>query len=116
MDFCTSMIAQQIFRFSISSKQVGFLVLGLNQVASNPFKLMFFLCNDLGIGKAKSFSKSGLDSLYSWQVVRSKNNSTSFADAVKSNFEAPLRRQYYSTLLGLEPHPSFLLVLSPLFH
>lgn len=84
-DFATSLVEQQIFSFSVSCKQVGFLVLELISVASEHFKLGFFLYNGTGILRARTFAKSDSGIVHSWQEVRPRSSKRSFAEVVKSS-------------------------------
>jgi hypothetical protein len=62
----------QIFRFSVCSKQVGLMVLGLNPIACEWFKLGFFLLTDSGLKKALVFAKLDSGPSFSWESSRSK--------------------------------------------
>jgi hypothetical protein len=86
-NFAAIQLEDQIFRFSVSSKQVGFLVLRLESFACDSFKLAFHLYNDSGLFAARVFSKSDSGPPPSpWIEVNRKNkNGSSYADVVRSN-------------------------------
>jgi hypothetical protein len=62
----------QIFRFSVCSKQVGLMVLRLNSFVCEWFKLGFFLLNDSSFKKALVFAKLDSGPSFSWESSRSK--------------------------------------------
>lgn len=75
---------QQVFRFVVSCKQVGFVVLGLNSFSSVDFKLAFLLCNDASFAKALAFSKSDSGPSFTYEEVHSKKCKLSFADVARA--------------------------------
>lgn len=83
--FAVILVDQQIFSFSVSCKQVGFLVLGLKHFVTDSFKLGFFLHNDSGLQRAQFFSKSDSGRAFTWQEVKSRSKNSSFAAAVNSS-------------------------------
>jgi hypothetical protein len=56
-NFAALQLENQIFRFRVSCKRAGFLVLDLVSFACDSFKLAFHLCNDVGFQAALAFSK-----------------------------------------------------------
>lgn len=74
----------RIFRFSVSCKKVGFLVLHLSSLSCVEFKLGFFLYNDSGFQSALDFSLSDSGPTYDWVEVGHKNAKHSYAQAVKN--------------------------------
>jgi hypothetical protein len=73
-DFEVFHLEEQIFRFAVSSKQVGLMVIKLNSVACDWFKLGFFLLNDGGFKKALAFAKSDSGPSYPWKVSDSRSS------------------------------------------
>jgi hypothetical protein len=73
-NFAAFQLEDQIFRFSVSSKQVGFLVLRLESFACDSFKLAFHLFNDSGLIAARVFTKSDSGPPPSpWTEINRKN-------------------------------------------
>lgn len=70
--FLVSQIAQQVFRFSLFSRHVGFLCLDLKCFSCDDFNLGFFLHNDSGLARAFSFVKKDSGSAYHWELARSR--------------------------------------------
>lgn len=85
VDFNPLMLEEQIFRLSVFSKQVGFMILESSVFTCEFFKLGFFLCNDLGFQKALRFAKSDSGPSFSWELAGSKKNKMSYAEAVNSH-------------------------------
>lgn len=86
-NFASLQLDSQIFRFVVSCKCVGLLVLKLGSFSCDSFKLAFFLCNDSGFQAAANFSKvdSG-PSFPSTEVNHKKKKNDSFyADVVYAN-------------------------------
>lgn len=83
-DFNPFLPEDQIFRFSVSSKQVGLLVIELDQVIAENFKLVFFFCNDSGFQKALRFAKLDSGPTFSWEKAKSGKSRDSYVDAAKS--------------------------------
>jgi hypothetical protein len=74
--FSASRLEDQVFRFTVSSSKVGFMVLQLGIISERLFKIGFFLCNDRGFQEAVSFSKRDSGPVYDWVEVRSRRNSS----------------------------------------
>jgi hypothetical protein len=73
-DFRPFLMEDQIFKFSVSSKKVAFMVLALSPVVEDLFKLAFFLCNDSGFNLALRFAKADSGPSFSWEPVRKKKS------------------------------------------
>lgn len=109
-NFAPLQLDAQIFRFSVSCKRVGFLVLQLDFFACESFKRAFHLCNDLGFQAALSFSKMDSGPSFSWTAVTHKKKKfSSYADAVHSK-PVPLSGANSVPLGGNHQHPR---VISP---
>lgn len=78
------MLQDQIFRFAVSEKNVGFLILKLKSFSCEQFKMFFHLCNDLGFQLAMSSSKLDSGPTFDWVEVRPKKSKPSFVEAVKN--------------------------------
>jgi hypothetical protein len=77
---------EQVFRFHVSCKRVGFLVLQLVSFACDSFKLAFHLCIDAGFKAALAFSKSDSGPSFSLTEVRKKKfGNPSYAQVTRSN-------------------------------
>lgn len=72
--FAPSCVEKRVFRFAVSSKQVGLLVLRLSVVDSLAFKLAFFLCNDRGLSDATAFSLRNSGPSFDWVEVGSRTD------------------------------------------
>jgi hypothetical protein len=89
-NFSILQLDEQVFRFRVSCKRVGFLVLQLVSFACDSFKLAFHLCNDNGFQAALAFSKSDSGPSFSWTEVRKKKfGHLSYAQVSRLN-RAPL--------------------------
>jgi hypothetical protein len=84
-DFNSLKLEDQIFRFTVSSKKVGLLILELSQVAEKFFKLAFFLCNDSGFQRALRFAKMDSGPSFSWEPAYAKKSKSSYVEVVKAN-------------------------------
>nr|TKW31368.1 hypothetical protein SEVIR_2G100900v2 [Setaria viridis] len=67
-------LEEQIFRFKVSSKEVGFLIVNQGLVICDLFKLSFFLLNNEGFAKAFKFAKQDSGPSYSWQSASKKKS------------------------------------------
>lgn len=85
-----------VFRFSVSCKKVGFLVLKLKNFSCSDFKLGFFIYNDAGFRDAITFILLDSEPVYDWVQVKSRKNKSSYADVVK---------QPHNPLLGANSVP-----------
>lgn len=75
--FFTKQLEDQVFKFSVQSREVGFLVVNQGLVVCDLFKLSFFLFNEIGFSKALIFAKRDSGPSFTWQVVRSKKTKDS---------------------------------------
>jgi hypothetical protein len=82
-DFNPILLEEQIFRFSVASKQVALMIVELSQVSEVNFRVGFFLCNDQGFQKALRFAKSDSGPSFHWESPRSKSPRSSYADVVR---------------------------------
>lgn len=55
--FLVEQLEDQIFKFSVSSRNVGFMVINQSSVICELFGLSFFLLNDIVFSKALKFAK-----------------------------------------------------------
>jgi hypothetical protein len=84
-DFDPFLLEDQIFRFAVASKQVGFMILELVSFSCEWFKLGFFLLNDGGFHKALAFAKSDSGPSYSWERSGFMKLHHSYAQAASSS-------------------------------
>jgi hypothetical protein len=85
-NFSILQLDEQVLRFRVSCKRVGFLVLQLVSFACDSFKLAYHLCNDAGFQAALAFSKSDSGPSFSWTEVRKKKfGHLSYAQVARSN-------------------------------
>nr|TKW01385.1 hypothetical protein SEVIR_8G176600v2 [Setaria viridis] len=70
--FMAEELEEQIFKFKVSSREVGFLIVNQGLVLCDLFKLSFFLLNDDGFAKALKFAKQDSGPLYYWQSAKKK--------------------------------------------
>jgi hypothetical protein len=83
-DFKPFLMEEQIFQFSVSSKNVAFMVLALSPIAEDLFKLAFFLCNDSGFHHALRFAKVDSGTSFSWEPACKKKSAVSSFSVAKS--------------------------------
>jgi hypothetical protein len=85
--FAIIQLDDQIFRFFVSCKKVGFAILRLDLFACASFKLAFHLCIDLGFKAAQDFTKVDSGPSFHWISVNRKKKNVSYADAVRAQPE-----------------------------
>jgi hypothetical protein len=98
-DFRPFLMEDQIFKFSVSSKSVAFMVLALSPVAEDLFKLAFFLCNDSGFHHALRFAKIDSGPSFSWEPARKKKSEVSSKRSLSAHF-VHLKSPRPSQLIG----------------
>jgi hypothetical protein len=104
-DFEPFLMEEQIFQFSISSKNVAFMVLALSPVAEDLFKLAFFLYNDSGFHHALRFAKIDSGPSFSWELARKKKSAVSSRRSSNAHFGL-LRSSRSSQLNGVRTRNS----------
>lgn len=86
--FKADQMEDQIFKFRVSSRQVGFLICELGSRSCEWFNLAFFLYNDDGFLKALSFAKRDSGPSFNWESPKYKGSKASYAYVVKNNHAA----------------------------
>lgn len=76
--FLVSQISQQVFRFFLSSKHVGFLCLDLKDFSCDGFNLGFFFDNVSGLAQASSFARKDSGPANHWELVRPRKGKAVF--------------------------------------
>nr|TKW22663.1 hypothetical protein SEVIR_4G243200v2 [Setaria viridis] len=71
--FRVSQISQQVFKFVIASKHVGFLCEDLRDFTCDAFNLGFFFSNASGLSKASLFSRKLSGPAYHWELPRPRH-------------------------------------------
>jgi len=83
-DFHVSVLHDRVFKFVVSSKQVGFHVYKLHSYTYDFFKLYFHQCGNVGPAWIREYQAYEADESNSWTYVQSRRTH-SFAEVVKSN-------------------------------
>ncbi|TKW37295.1 hypothetical protein SEVIR_1G037575v4 [Setaria viridis] len=71
--FRVSQISQQVFKFFVASKHVGFLCANLRDFTCDAFNLGFFFSNASGLSKASLFSQKHSGPAYHWELPRPRH-------------------------------------------
>jgi hypothetical protein len=79
-DFNVVFISDQVFRFSVSCKDIGLFIYHLNYFKCDSFVVYFHLWNNGGVNWQKEFQAFQLEEIDSWQTVQQRKQS--YADIV----------------------------------
>jgi hypothetical protein len=79
-DFNVVFISDQVFRFSVSCKDIGLFIYHLNYFKWDSFVVYFHLWNNGGANWQKEFQAFQLEEIDSWQIVQQRKQS--YADIV----------------------------------
>lgn len=79
-EFLVKEVADWVFKFRVTSKEVGFLVYGLKDFSSDSFRVVFNICNDIGFDR----SVEAISPSEPWQRVSYKKVKKSYVEAVKT--------------------------------
>nr|TKW30173.1 hypothetical protein SEVIR_2G017600v2 [Setaria viridis] len=71
--FRVSQISQQVFKFFVASKHVGFLCEDLKDFSCDEFNLGFFFSNASGLSKATLFARKLSGPAYHWELSRPRH-------------------------------------------
>ena len=83
-DFNVIHLSGWMFKFSISSKNVGILIRKTNHVICNSFAIFFFLWGNGGPNWRRDYQRWLEEEEASWTLVQNRSGRRSFADVVKS--------------------------------
>nr|TKW10652.1 hypothetical protein SEVIR_6G179800v2 [Setaria viridis] len=105
--FRVSQISQQVFKFFVASKHVGFLCEDLKDFSCDAFNMGFFFSNASGLSKASIFARKLSGPAYHWELPRPRFGKA--ASHAKSHFSGHHRfyQKPYGSSSVRSGYPSF---------
>ncbi|TVT98028.1 hypothetical protein EJB05_56697, partial [Eragrostis curvula] len=89
-DFRPAQLDDRVFRFSVSSKAVGFHIYNLKSFECKQYKLHFHLWGSGGASWSQESINFNKEEEDSWTTVKRKGRKKSYVDAVKNQNRVPL--------------------------